>query len=80
MPRPPCFERLSCDYGSLGNGVDLEFMGFPPFAQEKAERMGHGSLQQKQKCHSDYLAAAPAMYKSTLLESTSEVPVSTNVG
>jgi hypothetical protein len=32
------------------NGVDPKFIGIPPFPQKKAERMGHGSLQQKQKC------------------------------
>jgi hypothetical protein len=36
-------------YGSFRNGVDVNFMGFPPLPQEKAERMGHGSLLQKQK-------------------------------
>jgi hypothetical protein len=44
--------RATPSYSSFGNGVDPKFIGIPPFPQKKAERMGHGSLQQKQKCSS----------------------------
>jgi hypothetical protein len=46
----PCFYGRICGkyfFVSFKNGVDQRFIGAPPFPQEKAERMEHGSLQQK---------------------------------
>jgi hypothetical protein len=37
------------DWSGSENTVVLDFIDFPPFPQKKAERMGHGSLWQKQK-------------------------------
>jgi len=38
-------------------------MGIPPFPQKKAERMGHGSLQQKAECQPSNRGTVPHPFR-----------------